>query len=647
MPGDNDGSFAGAQQGVPGVDWALRYANRVCRPEDAIARIGRGERVFIGSGCAQPQKLTEALATEGRRLADTQILHILTLGTAPYTDALLDEHFRHNAYFIGPNTREAVAEGRADYTPIFLSEIPRLFRRGTVPIDVALIQVSPPDRHGYCSYGVSVDIVKAATECARLVFAEVNPRMPRTHGDSFVHVSRLDGMIPVDLPLLESAHGEPDDVARRIGRHIANLIDDGSTLQMGIGTIPDAVLANLGEKKDLGVHTEMFTEGLIELVERGVVNGARKTLHPGKIVASFVMGTRRLFDFVDDNPMCEFHPTEYTNDPFSIARNRKMVSINSALQVDLTGQVCADSIGEYFYSGIGGQVDFVRGASRSEGGKPIIALPATAQDGKVSRIVTALYPGAGVVTSRGDVHWVVTEWGAANLHGKTVRERALALIHIAHPDFREQLMEEAHRRHLIPPEQAVAARAGSPELYAYESDYALKDGRGLHIRPIEPSDGDMLRDLFYALSPETVMHRFMHALKRLPPAQIRQFVTLDYAEQLALVAIEREEAPERETERIIAVARYAVDPATGAAEVAFVVREAWQGQGLGLHLFRELIRIGREQGIRRFTADVMADNRAMINLFHACAPGEVKTTLRDDVYHLSFEFEPGLNPAQA
>jgi RimJ/RimL family protein N-acetyltransferase len=464
--------------------------------------------------------------------------------------------------------------------------------------------------------------------------------MPRALGDSFVHVSRLDGMIPVDLPLLESAHGEPDDVARRIGRHIANLIDDGSTLQMGIGTIPDAVLANLGEK-DLGVHTEMFTEGLIELVERGVVNGSRKTLHARKIVASFVMGTRRLFDFVDDNPMCEFHPTEYTNDPFIIAQNRKMVSINSALQVDLTGQVCADSLGEYFYSGIGGQVDFVRGAARSEGGKPIIALPATAQDGKVSRIVPTLYPGAGVVTSRGDVHWVVTEWGAANLHGKNVRERALALIHIAHPDFREELMEEAHRRHLVATGQAAAVKAGSPELYNYESDYALKDGRRLHIRPIEPSDAEMLKDLFYSLSPESVMHRFMHALKSLPPAQLRRFVTLDYAEQLALIAIERVDRPEKETERIIAVARYAVDPATGAAEVAFVVREDWQGQGLGRHLFRELIRIGREKGIRTFTADVMADNRAMINLFHACAPGEVQTTLRDDVYHLSLEFEPG------
>jgi acyl-CoA hydrolase/RimJ/RimL family protein N-acetyltransferase len=609
----------------------------VCRPEDAIARIRRGQRVFIGSGCAQPQVLTETLARDGRRLADTQILHILTLGTAPYTEALFGEQFRHNAFFIGPNTREAVAQGRADYTPIFLSEIPRLFRRGRVPVDVALIQVSPPDEHGYCSYGVSVDIVKAATECAGLVFAEVNPRMPRTHGDSFVHVSRLDGMIPVDQPLLESAHGAPDEVARRIGRHVAGLIEDGSTLQIGIGTIPDAVLANLAGKHDLGIHSEMFSDGLVELVEQGVVTGARKTLHPGKLVASFVMGSRRLFDFVDDNPMCEFHPTEYTNDPFVIAQNRKMVSINSALQVDLTGQVCADSLGEYFYSGIGGQVDFVRGAARSEGGKPIIALPATARGGTVSRIVPVLSSGAGVVTSRGDVHWVVTEWGAADLHGKTMRQRALALIHIAHPDFREQLMDDAHRRNLVPREQAVAVRAGAPELGGYESDFRAKDGRALHVRPVEPADYDLLRDLFYALSPEAVLHRFMHALKRLPPAQLRQFVTLDYAEQLALLAIEHDD----EAERVVAVARYGVDPATGAAEVAFAVRESWQGQGLGTHLFRELIRIGRQNGIRRFTADVMPDNRAMINLFHACASGEVQTSLRDDLYHLAFEAAEG------
>ncbi|MFG0252297.1 MAG: GNAT family N-acetyltransferase [Phycisphaerales bacterium JB038] len=617
--------------------WTERYAAKICRPEDAIDRIERGQRVFIGSGCAQPQKLTEALAAQGERLADTRIIHILTLGTAPYTDALLDDRFRHNAYFIGPNTRTAVAEGRADYTPIFLSEIPRQFRRGKVPIDVALIQVSPPDEHGYCSYGVSVDIVKAATECARHVYAEVNPQMPRALGDSFVHVDHLDGLIPVDLPVLESKHGEPDEIAKRIGRHIANLIDDGSTLQMGIGTIPDAVLANLGDKKDLGIHTEMFADGVVDLVAKGVINGSRKTLHKGKIIASFVMGTRKLFDFIDNNPMCEFHPTEYTNDPFNVAKNCKMISINSALQIDLTGQVCADSLGEYFYSGIGGQVDFVRGASRSEGGKPIIALPSTAKQGTCSRIVPALYPGAGVVTSRGDVHWVVTEWGAANLHGKTVRERALALIHIAHPDFREELMQEAHRRHLIPAEQTVAMKAGSPELYTYESICPLRDGRKLKVRPIEPTDAEMLKDLFYSLSPETVMHRFMHSLKRLPADQLRRFVTLDYAENLALAAIDRDSD---DVEQIISVARYGVDPATNAAEVAFVVREAWQGQGIAKHIFKELIRIGREKGIRRFTADVMAGNHAMINLFHTCAIGPVKTTLQEGLFHLSFEVNP-------
>ncbi len=616
--------------------WIERYADKICQPEDAINRIARGQRVFIGSGCAQPQKLTEALAAQGDRLADTRIIHILTLGTAPYTDALLDERFRHNAYFIGPNTRTAVAEGRADYTPIFLSEIPRQFRRGKVPIDVALIQVSEPDEHGYCSYGVSVDIVKSATECAKLVYAEVNPQMPRTLGDSFVHVKHLNGMIPVDLPVLESKHGKPDEIAQRIGRHIANLIDDGSTLQMGIGTIPDAVLANLGEKKDLGIHTEMFADGVVDLVEQGVINGSRKTLHPGKIVASFVMGSRTLFDFVDNNPMCEFHPTEYTNDPFIVAQNHKMISINSALQVDLTGQVCADSLGEYFYSGIGGQVDFVRGASRSEGGKPVIALPSTAKNGTCSRIVPSLYPGAGVVTSRGDVHWVVTEWGAANLHGKTMRERAMALIHIAHPDFREELMEEAHRRHLIPAEQTVAMKVGSPELYNFESVCPTKDGRKLQVRPIEPTDADMIKDLFYSLSPETVMHRFMHALKSLPRDQLRRFVTLDYAEHLALVAIHRKD----DVEEIISVARYGVDPATNAAEVAFVVRESWQGQGIAKHIFKELIRIGREKGIRRFTADIMAGNHAMLNLFHTCAIGPVKTTLRDGLFHLSFEVNP-------
>lgn len=354
---------------------------------------------------------------------------------------------------MGNNVREAVNECRADYTPIFLSEIPDLFRIGRFPLDVALIMVSPPDKHGYCSLGISVDVVKSAVETAGLVLAEVNWNMPRTSGDSFVHVSRIRAFVETDSPLQQLPPPTQTDTTRAIGRNVAGLISNGSTLQLGIGAIPDAVLACLMEKQDLGIHTEMFSDGLLPLVEGGVVNGRKKTLYPGKIVASFCMGTQALYDFVDNNPSVEFHPTEFVNDPFVIARNAQMVAINSAIEVDLTGQVCADSIGERFYSGIGGQVDFLRGAARSIDGNPIIALPATAALGdgnRIARIAATLKSGAGIVTSRGDVHYVVTEWGAAYPHGKSVRERALALIEIAHTDFREELRTSAQKRHLIP-----------------------------------------------------------------------------------------------------------------------------------------------------------------------------------------------------
>ncbi|MCK4871548.1 MAG: GNAT family N-acetyltransferase [Phycisphaerales bacterium] len=621
---------------MDGTDWTDRYRDKLRSADQAVAGVRRGQRVFIGSGCAEPQELVKALVARGESLADTQIIHILTLGTAPYVDPTMIDRFHHNAFFIGPNTRQAVSQGRADYTPAFLSEIPRMFRHGRMPIDVALIQVSPPDEHGYCSYGVSTDIVKSAAECACEVYAEVNPNMPRALGDSFIHVNRISGMIPMDKPVLESKHREPDEIAQRIGRHIADLIDDGSTLQMGIGTIPDAVLANLTEKKDLGIHTEMFADGVVDLVERGIINGSRKTLHRGKIIASFVMGTRRLYDFIDNNPMCEFHPTEYTNDPFRIAQNDKMIAINSALQIDLTGQVCADSLGEYFYSGIGGQVDFVRGAARSNGGKPIVALPSTARDGTVSRIVPTLYPGAGVVTSRGDVHYVVTEWGAANLHGKTVRERALALIHIAHPDFREQLMKEARERHVVPADQPVVLSAGAPELEIYQSDVTLADGMILRIRPIRPTDEELLRDMFYSLSPDTVLHRFFHVLKAMPHAQLKDYVNVDYAKRVAIVAV----APCDEGEMVVGVARYGVDAATDEAEVAFVMRDAWQGRGIGTHMFKRLVAIGRDRGITSFTAEVMVDNKVMVRLFNRCALGPVKSTLRDGAYHLAFSAGP-------
>jgi len=392
-----------------------------------------------------PQALVAALMARAPELRDVEIVHLHSEAPAPYVAPEFTGVFRHNALFIGANTREAVNEGRADFTPVFLSDIPALFASGVLRPDVALVQVSPPDAYGFCSLGISVDVAKPAAEAASKVIAQVNPRMPRTHGDTFIHVDHIDHLVEGDAPLIEVESPPADEVARRIGAHVAALIEDGSTLQLGIGAIPNGVLLSLTGHKNLGVHTEMFSDGLLELIDRGVVDCHAKNYHAGKVVTSFVMGTRRLYDFVHDNPMIEMHPVSFTNNPVIIARNDKMVAINSAIEVDLTGQVCADSMGHRLYSGIGGQIDFVRGAAMSRGGKPIIALPSTAAGGSVSRIVTELKPGAGVVTSRGDVHWVVTEYGAVDLHGLSVRQRAAALIGIAHPRFREELERGARQ----------------------------------------------------------------------------------------------------------------------------------------------------------------------------------------------------------
>ncbi len=476
--------------------WQERYADKIETAEQAVRRIHHGHRVFVGSGAGEPQCLVEALAAR-ENLDDTEIVHIMTLGVAPYAEPKFDQRFRHNAFFIGANVREAVRQGRADYTPIFLSEIPRLFHTGRIVIDVALIQVSEPDEHGYCSYGVSTDIVKSAAESARCVIAEVNSNTPRALGDCFINVRDIAALVPCDTPILEAPQGAPDEMSRSIARHIADLIEDGSTLQLGIGTIPDAVLHFLEDRRDLGVHTEMFSDGVISLVEKGVVTNKRKTFHRGKMIASFVLGSRKLYDFINNNPLIAFYPTEYTNDPFNIAKNDKMISINSAIEVDLTGQVCADSLGELFYSGIGGQVDFVRGASRSNGGKAIIALPSTAKDESISRIVPTLKPGAGVVTSRGDVQYVVTEYGAAYLHGKTIRERAMGLIQIAHPKFRPWLLSEAKQRGLVYRDQ-IELPVSTP-VYPEELErwVSLKDETRVFVRPVRLTDEARMRDMFY------------------------------------------------------------------------------------------------------------------------------------------------------
>ena len=412
---------------------------------EALSIVKSGDRVFVHGVAAAPHVLIDALVARAPELRDVEIVHLHTEGDAPYAKPEMEGSFRVNAFFVGKNVRDAVNSGRGDYIPVFLSEIPALFRKNVLPLDVALIHVSPPDSHGYCSLGVSVDIARAATDCAKVVVAQVNPRMPRTLGDALVHVSQIASMVAVDVPLHQVPPPRLTDVDRAIGKHVAELIDDGATLQMGIGSMPNAVLASLADHKDLGIHTEMFSDGLIDLVNAGVVTGRRKVKHPGKIVAGFVMGTQRLYNFIDDNPQVLMLDIAYVNDTAVIRRNPKVTAINSAIEVDLTGQVCADSIGTRLYSGVGGQMDFIRGASLSEGGKPIIALPSTTSKGE-SKIVPFLKEGAGVVTTRAHVHYIVTEYGIAYLYGRNLKQRAASLIAIAHPDHREQLEREAFER---------------------------------------------------------------------------------------------------------------------------------------------------------------------------------------------------------
>jgi 4-hydroxybutyrate CoA-transferase len=425
--------------------------------DTAVSRIRSGDRVFVHSIAAAPQHLVQALTRRADELRDVEVVHIHTEGDAPYAAPALAESFHVNNLFVGANIRRTMAPAEPDYIPIFLSEVPALFRNGILPLDAALIQVSPPDKHGFCSLGVSVDVSRAAVQAARIVIAQINPCMPRTHGDGLIHSSQIDYAVQANDPIPEHAQRDLTDVELAIGRHCAALVEDGATLQMGIGAIPDAVLAALTDHRDLGVHSEMFSDGVIPLVEQGVINGVRKRVHPGKIVASFVSGTRRLYDFVDDNPQVVLLDVAYVNDTAVIRRNPKVTAINSAIEIDLTGQVCADSIGSRQYSGVGGQMDFIRGASLSEGGKPIIALPATTKRGE-SRIVPMLKPGAGVVTTRAHVHYVATEYGVVDLYGKNLRQRARALISIAHPDQRDVLERAAFERFkTLGPERLVVA----------------------------------------------------------------------------------------------------------------------------------------------------------------------------------------------
>jgi acyl-CoA hydrolase/RimJ/RimL family protein N-acetyltransferase len=619
---------------VTDENWKDNYRDMISSAESAVERVRPGQRVFIGTGCAMPQTLVNALTARATQLSDVEIVHLLTFGEAPYAHKKLQDNFRVNSFFIADNVREAIQEGYGDYTPIFLWDIPRLFKSGQLPLDVALIQVSPPDGNGMCSMGVAVDIVKSAAENASLVIAEVNPRMPRVYGDASLDIYGIDLLVPVDTPLLEVQLAPTTDITRRIGEHVASLVEDGSTMELGIGGIPHSILEFMKGKKDLGIHTEMLTDDIIDLVEDGTINGALKTIDRGKIVASFCLGTTKLFDYVDNNPTFAIHPTEYVNDPHIIGQHNKMVAINVALEVDLTGQVCSDSLGTKFFSGIGGQVDFNRGAARSHGGRAIIALPSTAKDAGVSRIVSHLKPGAGVVTSRGDVHYVVTEYGVAYLHGKSVQERALALISIAHPDFRERLLHEAIEFKYVRQEMADVEGKIIIGQKEFRATHVLDDGTEITARPIHPTDQPLMKDLFYTLSEEAVYYRFFTHLKRIPQKEIQQFVYIDHRHDEAIVVT----VPAPHGEEIIGVGRYYLDTKTNRAEVAFVVGDEWQGRGIGKFLLATLTRIAKRNGIRGFTAEVLAENKAMQAVFNRSGL-KVSSELRDRVYSYALDFD--------
>ncbi|MBS7614239.1 GNAT family N-acetyltransferase [Candidatus Bathyarchaeota archaeon] len=612
--------------------WLRSYEEKKLNLTEALGKIKTGDHIFIGSACGEPQYLVNGLVEKASHLADNEILHVHTLGVAPYAKPIYSDRFRLNAFFVGINTRAAVAEGRADYTPMFLSELPKLISKGMVPIDVALIQVTPPDEHGFCSLGVSVEITKTAAEKAKIVIAQVNREMPRVLGDSFIHVNDIDVIVEHDEPILEISRSDQDIVSGKIAKHVADLIEDESTLQIGIGSVPDSVLDVLGDKKDLGIHTELLTEGVVDLVEEGVVTCAKKTINRGKIIASFAMGTRRLYDFIDNNPMVEFYESDYVNNPVVISQHEKMVAINQALEADLTGQVCSDSLGYRFYSGLGGQADFMRGASLSKGGKAITVLPSTAKKGKVSRIKSLLSKGAGVVLTRGDVDYIVTEYGVAALKGKTIKERSLSLINIAHPIFRNELLEWAKNHHYVPQEVLPFPEIEYPENLVRK--ITLRNGSKVLLRPIKPSDATLKQHLFYSLSKDAVTKRYLGSLKAMPLKRVWPYVIVDYKDEMVLVGTTMEEG----RESIIAIGSYSRIPNTNVAEVAFVVRDDWQNQGLGTTLFQYLAEIAQKYGITGFTAWVMANNNKMIHIFKKSGY-QMKYRIEGDLIHVNLEFK--------
>jgi len=613
--------------------WQSDYKNMIASAEEAISHVRPGQRVFIGTGCGQPQALIEALINRSGKLDDIEILHLLTLDEPAYRHKELAKHFHINSFFIAGNVDGDMQKELGDYTPIFFSDVPRLFCSGRLPIDVALIQVTTPNENGMCSLGVSVDITKSAAENAGLVIAQVNPQMPWTTGDSLLYVHDIDILVPADIPLLEAMLPRPTEISRHIAEYIAALVPDGSTVELGIKPIPQAVLEFLKDKRDLGIHTEVLCDAIIELVESGAATGARKSIDRGKIVTSLCMGTRKLYDYINSNPIFSFRPAEYVSDPYLISQQHNMIAISTALQVDLTGQVCGNSLEAKSFSGLGDHMDFIHGAARAQGGKSIVALESTGNGGKVSRIVAHLGCGAGVAATWCEVHYVVTEFGVAYLHGKSLQERALALISIAHPKFRAELLKEAIKDSYINSDLAPVEGkilVGPQELRTL---LVLDDGTQINFRPMHLTDEKRMRDLLYSLSQKTFYYRFMSNIIRIPQKQIQNFVYIDYRSDMAIVGT----VPEAHGEEIIAIGRYYLNPRTNLAEVAFIVRDQWQNRGIGTFLLKYLITIAKRNGIAGFTAEVLQDNKPMLAVLHK-SDCKLRSKSEERVYSFELDF---------
>jgi len=594
-------------------NWREKWKEKEITAEEAIKKIIPGNRVFIDSACSEPQALTTELIKQSLSLIDTEIIHFLTIGPDKYFKDKAEDLFRHNVFFIGKTLREEINKGQADYTPILASEIPNLFLSGRKNCDVALIQVTPPDRYGFCSFGINIDMAKPISQSAFISIAEINPQMPRTLGNSFIHMKEIDYFVYNDVPLLEFHFKEKNDVTEKIGRKVSNLIENKSTLHIGNGYLPNACLKYLMDKKDLGMHSHYITDNIIPLIENTVLTCRKKSFHPEKIITSFALGTKKLYDFVNNNPYIEFYPTDYVCNPKFIGMNKKMVSINQALQIDLTGQVNTSSKGYNFYSGIGDTVDFMRGTAFSKGGKPIIVLPSTRKSGAFSNIVPHLDEGAGVILSRADIHYVVTEWGVAYLHGKTIRERVLELICISHPDYRQWLLDEAKKLNYIYSDQILPCDdEGRICIYPseYETIHTIRGGEKVRIRPVKTTDEHLLKELYYSLNERDRYLRFFELRKEFTHSKTQTEVNIDYISVFSLAAF----IGEIGKEEMVGNATYYLNPKLNMAEYSFLVREDYRGKGLGSFLYHHLIIIAKEKGIKGFYGNIHIQNKSTVQI---------------------------------